>query len=330
MTPEQKRKRDLAAEAFAKTGEDIGACEQSFRVGYDQGFAEGRAEIERLTAELEQLQKAYEERGEAMRHTGDIVRSLYAPKNVKLNKENGKLKGEIQHLKAELAKPEGELHMNSDFNVEKLHMNSKGEPAKCELHKNDDVTQNSDINIVSRANPAAIPNGDNGGAKMPPLRRMQFNGHEYVHLQEVLESVDALKAERDQYREQCEKLAGALERYCREMCVSKYQVPGCRYDDFKKALAAYEALKAERDRLKCEGETWQGHAEANHALLMRTEDDRDRWREMCERLAGALEHYKHLAMPKDKISAIVETYPFAAVALAEYRAAVDSDQRRGR
>lgn len=33
MTEEQKRKRDLAAEAFAKTGEDIGACEQSFRVG---------------------------------------------------------------------------------------------------------------------------------------------------------------------------------------------------------------------------------------------------------------------------------------------------------
>ena len=57
MTPEQKRKRDLAAEAFAKTGEDIGACEQSFRVGYDQGFAEGRAEIERLERELAEAKR---------------------------------------------------------------------------------------------------------------------------------------------------------------------------------------------------------------------------------------------------------------------------------
>lgn len=50
------------------------------------------------------------------------------------------LRAEIERLKAELAKREGELHMNSDFNVEKLHMNSKGEPAKCEPDfKNDQV-----------------------------------------------------------------------------------------------------------------------------------------------------------------------------------------------
>lgn len=60
-----------------------------------------RAEINRLIGELAELRLAYNERGEAMRHTGDMVRSLYAPKNVKLNKENGRLKGEIDRLTAE-------------------------------------------------------------------------------------------------------------------------------------------------------------------------------------------------------------------------------------
>lgn len=234
--------------------------------------------------------------------------------------------------------------MNSNFNVEKLHMNSKGEPA---LHKTGHVTQTSHTSLCDtepgkggpqnspgnyccqygsfgdghrcakqpskpakcepykmdelramgcpdsllmqyavgwtreeqdrmlKPAPAAIPNGDNGGAKMPPLRRMQFDGHEYVHLQEVLESVDALKGERDR-------------------------------------------LKCEGEALKTERTTSRG-AELMKGLI----EERDRWKAMAEKLAGALEHYKHLAMPKDKISAIVETYPFAAVALAEYKAAVE-------
>jgi 2-keto-3-deoxy-L-rhamnonate aldolase RhmA len=46
------------------------------------------------------LHADYEDRGHAMRQTGDMVRSLYAPKNEKLNKENGKLKGQLKFEKA--------------------------------------------------------------------------------------------------------------------------------------------------------------------------------------------------------------------------------------
>jgi hypothetical protein len=46
-------------------------------------------QCERLQQELAELRAAYNERGMAMQQTGKIVRSLYAPENERLNKENG-------------------------------------------------------------------------------------------------------------------------------------------------------------------------------------------------------------------------------------------------
>jgi cell division septum initiation protein DivIVA len=44
---------------------------------------------EKLQQELAELRAAYNERGMAMQQTGKMVRSLYAPENERLNKENG-------------------------------------------------------------------------------------------------------------------------------------------------------------------------------------------------------------------------------------------------
>ncbi len=95
------------------------------------------AENEKLRADAQDLYTKYIERGMAMMHTGDMVRSLYAPKNVKLNEENAKLRKALTELhnqadsvsrSASIAKPyiraiteraladKGESHAKTDEN----------------------------------------------------------------------------------------------------------------------------------------------------------------------------------------------------------------------
>ncbi len=59
-------------------------------------------ENDRLREDAQRLYQQYIERGMAMKDTGDMVRSIYAPKNEQLNKENGKLKGRIKELEEQL------------------------------------------------------------------------------------------------------------------------------------------------------------------------------------------------------------------------------------
>jgi hypothetical protein len=65
----------------------------SFKAGADWGRAhtldKHTEQCEKLQQELAELRTAYNERGMAMQQTGKMVRSMYAPENERLNKENG-------------------------------------------------------------------------------------------------------------------------------------------------------------------------------------------------------------------------------------------------
>jgi hypothetical protein len=90
-----------------------------------------------------------------------------------------------------------------------------------------------------------------------------------------------------------------------------------------------QELKAENEQLKRAGETWQGHAEANHALLMRAEEERE---ELKAAVAGFKEinslqktylkaAEKHESVLKQKLHKAVvalETYAMTNDVFPEY------------
>jgi hypothetical protein len=76
-----------------------------------QEWATALKQVEELQAEMNEIDQstkelvaAYEERGMAMRNTGDMTKSLYAPKNEKLNKEVGKLRALLGEARDTLEK----------------------------------------------------------------------------------------------------------------------------------------------------------------------------------------------------------------------------------
>lgn len=258
MNSEQKRRRDDAAEAFATDPQCRGVSEwqkQAFITGFDQGFAEGRAcgareighkwerdsrqqqaEIERLTSDYNRLREDKRRLSAGLAEAKQIANE----RNDTINA----LDMNITELRTELAKREGELHMNSDFNVEKLHMNSKA-VSPAHAHEKPGIwdSDNGDkagsiCELCYRWNAYEALKAEN-----ERLSRIITERHQQVT--ELKAELDVLHADRSELAQHYHDTMAERDRW-REMCERFFQVLkpfGGRdgYDKVNDVLAEYRA-----------------------------------------------------------------------------------------
>lgn len=181
------------------------------------------AEIEQLNLDLGNLRADYNDRGVAMRETGKMVRSMYAPKNVKLNKENGRLRGQIDELKAKLNATDDMLK-HSERKVSELKAEIERLNKECIslfLHE-------QRVSELKAYKVAAI-------AELTKFREENEKLKSNNLLEAVFAADEKLRAERDKLREENTKLKAEL-WVAKDSALRTYDGLTTRHDRYKEAL----------------------------------------------------------------------------------------------
>ncbi len=94
----------------------------------DANFIARSQECDQLREDAQLIYTQYMERGMAMRETGDMVRSIYAPKNEKLNKQVGRLTAALTKILNVTGRPQaaGTRKVVHEIAYEALEKNEKG------------------------------------------------------------------------------------------------------------------------------------------------------------------------------------------------------------